>query len=112
VLPTRLLSGRGVRTPDTKGELTGYLFSCAAVAPAAIIRRVPSAQLTLTANLKKVADRFGGSSLSRLRGGPAVDEVGELACPAGGFVVDAEIVEDLHQALLLACRLDETARGG
>jgi hypothetical protein len=39
------------------------------------------------------------------------DKFGELALAAGGLIVEAEILEDLHQALLLAGGLDVTAGG-
>jgi hypothetical protein len=37
-------------------------------------------------------------------------QIGELAVVAAEFVADAEVVEDVHQPLLLAVGLDEPAR--
>ena len=40
------------------------------------------------------------------------DEIRELALEAGGLIVEAEVLEDLHQALLLARGLYGATGGG
>ena len=62
-----------------------------------------------------------GSNLARVpyaprshgrRVGPSPHQIRELAVVAAGFVVDAKIMKDLHQPLLLTRGLDRPPRAG
>ena len=67
---------------------------------------------------RRLRPGFGGTHTIRVEGtlrlrfgrSPVAGKFGELAMAAGGFIVEAEVLEDLHQSLLAAGGVDESQR--